>query len=405
MKNQADVIIIGAGPAGTSAAYHLAKEGIDVLLIDKASFPREKVCGDGLAPLAMEELEKIGLRQQTEAKGAILNGGMLFSPNGHSFTVDNYPAGNCMMKRRDLDELLRQQACAAGAVFLDQRSIIEVEKRKGKMTVQDQYMDQYFCKLVIIATGSNSALPINLGLSQLPSASAVACRAYFANLNLAAKHSLFCYAKDVLPGYGWIFPLGEGQYNIGVGVFLNQGKMPELKNIWDNFILWLEKQKFMDQNTRRISETKTACLRMGLERNRLYSEGILLAGDAASAINPLNGEGVSYALQTGRLAAMVAKTALQKNDFSGKTFRSYRRILKKQYQARFSQYRLLRRLLESEKLVDKLFAMAGTKPKLAKIFFGTLIGDIPPIRLLGQVLWQLVSQGVSKRLKREAKRV
>ncbi len=381
MEKKATVIIVGAGPAGTSAAYHLAQGDIDVLLLDKESFPRDKICGDALSPASMRELEKIGLKDEVKANSNEIDGCILYAPNKSYLRVDNYNPKTYLMMRKMLDDKLLKKACEAGAEFLGNTKIIGLEKKPDRIILKASSKESYSCKLAIIATGSNSSLPMRLGLLKRPSADAIACRAYVADINFSSAKSLFCYAKDVLPGYGWLFPLGKGKANVGVGCFLRRGNNPHPRNIWNAFTKFLEKEGIFTKNTTPVSEVETASLRMGLRGNRLFDERILLAGDSASAINPQSGEGIYYALQTGRFAAWTAQKAIAAGDFSARQLLAYPKMLKENYKKKFKNYRKIRSLLSIQVIVNQMVRIARDKPELGETIFGTLIGEINPVEL------------------------
>ncbi|MCK5243406.1 geranylgeranyl reductase family protein [bacterium] len=382
MKKNATIIIIGAGPAGTSAAYHLTQAGIDVLLLDKESFPRDKICGDCLSPSSMQELEKIGLRDEVTAKSNEIDGCILYAPNKSYFTVDNCKARPHLMMRETLDNMLLKKACEKGADFLENTRIICLEKKPDRIILKDDSGESYSCKLAIIATGSNSSLPIRLGLLKLPSADAIACRAYVADINFSSDKILLSYAKDLLPGYGWVFPLGKGKANVGIGYFFSKGNNPNPRKIWKTFAKFLEKEGIFGKNTKPVSEVKTALMRMGLRGNRLFAERILLAGDSASAINPLSGEGIYYALQTGRFAAWAAQQAIEAGDFTAQQLLAYQKMLKENYKKKFKNYRKINRLLSNQAIINQMVKIAGEKRELAETIFVTLLGESNPMKSL-----------------------
>jgi geranylgeranyl reductase family protein len=373
---KASVLVIGGGPAGSSAAWQLAKAGVDVLLVDKSSFPREKVCGDGLTPLSTRELELLGLRERIEGSYNAVGGCVFWGPGGSSFEAVSEHHGHCV-PRKELDALLHRHACEAGARELCGALVTRIDVGAEGVQAMTRGGETLSAPIAIVATGSHSSLPHDLGLSEPPPSDAVARRGYFENVRWRGDRLLFCYAKDLLPGYGWVFPFGDGRANVGIGYFLKPGEAPAVERTWEQFLAWLKRQGFFIPETRPISSIGTAQLRMGFRRNRLAGERILLAGDAASAINPLSGEGVSQALKTGRLAAAAARKALETGDFSAVALGAYAETIRKEF-PQVGSYLLAKKAFQSPMLVDVATSLARISPRAGKALYETIIGVLDP---------------------------
>lgn len=378
MEFKSRIIIVGAGPAGTSAAYHLAKEGIEVLLLDKAKFPRDKVCGDGLSPSAIKELEIIGIKNKVLQKSNPVDGCYIYSPNNNFFKVEDYTPLVYIIKRKILDDLLLEKAENVGVKFVENVKIVDIEGGFDRVTLKDNCGNDFFADLAIIASGSNSSLPIHMKLLKKPPADAMASRAYFRGINPDLDKMVFCYNQDILPAYGWIFPLGNGMANVGVGYFFEKSEYPNLKKIWQLFVEWVKKEGFADQNTEQITPLETGLLRMGLRRNKLYDKRIILAGDSASTVNPLSGEGIYYALESGRVAASVIQNALESDDFSKKLLSLYKDVLKNHNKSRYSGCLRFRKIMKQKWIVNRLVSKARKTPELADKIYGLLVGEVHP---------------------------
>ncbi len=310
-----EVVIVGAGPGGSSAAYHLAREGVDVLLLEKSSFPRKKVCGEGLTPRATRELYRIGLEEKLSGKYHRLNGVGIYGPyrrgvEGPFPPTPNFPDHGYMIAREELDQLLAEQAQSAGAKFLtDHRvtePIVEDEKVVGVRAVHDDQMIEVEAEVVIGADGARSTLGESLGLLvQDNRYLAVSVRQYFEGVDVD-EDLIRIYPEDkILPGSGWIFPLGEGRANVGVGA-TNYHITRRRINLKDLFSFFVNESKHASAKLKGatpVGPLEGGLLRVGLGGSRVEYPGLLLVGDAASMANPVSGEGITYALESGQMAA------------------------------------------------------------------------------------------------------
>ncbi|MEU0152988.1 geranylgeranyl reductase family protein [Micromonospora fulviviridis] len=331
VENDADVIVVGAGPGGSATAYHLARHGVRVLLLEKTEFPREKVCGDGLTPRAVRQLIRMGVDTSPEA-GWLHNKGLRVIGGGVRLELDwpdlaSFPNYGLVRTRLDFDDLLAQRVVAAGAKLrtsvnvlgpvlgADDR-VIGVQAEVGP----DRVPATFHAPLVVAADGVSGRFPLALGLAKREDRPiGVAVRRYYRS---PAKHDddyleswLELRAKGsdaLLPGYGWIFGLGDGRVNVGLGVLNSSsafGKTNYRKLLTD----WLANTPEdwgMTDETNAEGPILGAALPMGFNRVPHYTRGALLVGDSGGMVNPFNGEGIAYAMESGELAAEVAVQAL-----------------------------------------------------------------------------------------------
>jgi len=350
--DDADVIVVGAGPSGATTAYYLAQAGLDVLLIEKARFPREKVCGDGLTPRAVKTLVAMGVDVGPES-GWLRNKGLRVIGYGMRLEMewpelDSYPGYGLVRSRSSLDETLARRAQAAGAKLLegvtvtgpvldDAGKIVGVTARhgpdggfRGVVPPGQQSPDHdsertgapeqtFRARVVVAADGNSSRLSVAMGLRKRDDRPlGVAVRTYYTS----PRHDddyleswLDLWDGDrLLPGYGWIFGMGDGTSNVGLGLLNTSAAFGNtdyraLLRRWLNSMP--DEWGFVEEN--RTEPVRGAALPMGFNRTPHYYRGLLLAGDAGGMVNPFNGEGIAYAMESGEILARTIAQALARS--------------------------------------------------------------------------------------------
>jgi geranylgeranyl reductase family protein len=374
--DDADVIVVGAGPGGSSAAYHLARAGLDVLLLEKSTFPREKVCGDGMTPRAVKQLVGMGITLEPEG-GWFPNKGIRIIGGGARIELDwpelsSYPGFGLVRTRRGFDEIVARAAQRAGARLTEGVTVTgpvldDVTGRIVGVTVRETAAAEqagdggaggagvvagavgaaraagqqrtYRARLVVAADGNSSRLSLAMGLRKRDDRPlGVAIRAYYTSPRhdddyLETWLELWD-GNALLPGYGWIFGVGDGTSNVGLGLlntsasFANTDYRAMLRH-------WLASMPaewgFAEEN--RIGRVRGAALPMGFNRTPHYTSGLLLVGDAGGMVNPFNGEGISSAMESGEIAAQVIVQALARPDRASAelALRGYPQALKDAY--------------------------------------------------------------------------
>ena len=376
----ADVIVVGAGPAGATTAYYLARAGLDVLLLEKASFPRDKICGDGLTPRAVRQLVRMGI--DTDAPGWIRNHGLRIIGGGMRLHLPwpelaSYPDYGLVRTRTDFDQLLAHHAAAAGARLHERTSVTGpiVDERTGHIVgVTAREVDErgraagevvnYHAPLVVAADGTSSRLATAMGVHKRDDRPmAVAVRTYFTSprhdddwmeswLELWADNDRG--GRDLLPGYGWIFGTGNGTSNVGLGI-TNTSKAFGRVDYRDMLRRWTSQMPaewgFTEEN--QIGDIRSAALPMGFNRQPHYTRGLLLVGDAGGMVNPFNGEGIDYAMEAADLAATVIADALDRDTAPARerVLQGYPAALKAEHGGYFTLGRIFVRLIGDPRIM------------------------------------------------------
>ncbi len=320
------VLIVGAGPAGSTAAYHLATAGIDVTVLEKTRFPREKVCGDGLTPRAVREMQLMGLPHDP-AEGWRRNKGLRLIAGGRQIEVpwpelSNFPDYGLIRTRLGFDEALAAHARTAGAVILEGHSVstaltddagtvvgarAAVLDGSGKKT--GEFRD-FFADVVLAADGNSTRTAVSLGHEKRDDRPmGVAYRTYFTSPRhddewMEGWLELKSPDGKVLPGYGWVFGVGDGTANVGLGILNSSkefGKLDYRQVLRDWTAGMPAEWGFTADN--QVGPIRGAALPMGFNRTPHYSAGLMLLGDSGGMVSPFNGEGISYAMESARFAA------------------------------------------------------------------------------------------------------
>lgn len=335
-----NVLIVGAGPAGSTAAYYLAKAGISVTVLEKTSFPREKVCGDGLTPRAVREIQKLGL-PHPETDGWRRNKGLRLIAGGRTIElpwpeVSDFPEYGLIRTRLGFDEELARHAQAAGAVVLERHSVTEALRNEdGRVTgVRAALLDasgrktgetrDFSADVVLAADGNSTRTAVSAGFQKRDDRPlGVAVRTYFTS----PRHDddwmegwLELPGRDgkLLPGYGWVFGVGDGTSNVGLGILNSSKEFGKLdyKQVLREWTAAMPAEwGFTPEN--QVGDIRGAALPMGFNRTPHYSPGLLLLGDAGGMVSPFNGEGISYAMESARFAAEFIIDASARSASSG----------------------------------------------------------------------------------------
>jgi geranylgeranyl reductase family protein len=305
-----DVVIVGAGPAGSTAAIHLASHGHKVLLVDKETFPRDKICGDGLIADTINSLKRVGLYETVRQIGHKATVSSVYSPSRIHFDI---PGEFLTLKRFLLDELIARKAVASGARFC-QAKVTNIEAHADdSLRISVAGSDKPLTtRVALLATGANVEMPARLGLVTNNGPSAVALRCYVRS-PVELDRLIVSYDRSITPGYAWIFPLGNGEFNVGCGMTYKRSTAPDV-NLRDVFRLFITTFPLADEIMKRaetVTPLRGAMLRCGLRGTYPVGPGnTLVLGESIGTTFPFTGEGIGKAMETGELAAKVVHEAI-----------------------------------------------------------------------------------------------
>jgi geranylgeranyl reductase family protein len=355
-----DVAIVGAGPGGSAAAHFLAQKGLTVLLLDKAEFPRDKTCGDGLTPRALRVLDAMGMLAEVSKRGRAIGGYEVVAPNGKSTTarITSQPAA-LVVPRLTLDNLILQRAINSGARF-QRASVDYVEPTQAGVTVHAE-QTRFQARTAIIATGAATGVLSRSGILRHRPRSMLAARAYFEGMAQGGNFQLR-FDGVPLPGYGWVFPVGNGISNVGVG-FLPRKQKRTAREVFD---AWVEQF-----DGHQVGPLRGYPIRVDFLKSPTYAERTLLIGEAAGLVNPLTGEGIDYALESGQIAAQH----LAQGVFDGATYHAdlHARFGKV---FRFSEH--IRDWYCSPFMLNLLVPLANRHPELRQMLASIVLGEREP---------------------------
>ncbi len=395
VARSAEVLVVGAGPAGSTVARELARQGHTVLLLDKASFPRPKTCGDGLTPRAVAALQALGLEDPIAAEAHPVEGTRLYGEAALDLwvpfrgLVDPWPPYGYVLPRARLDHLLLQAALAAGVRFLPGVTAERLVWAQGRVQgLRSTDGRLWRAPWVVIATGASVGLLRRSGLLRTPPHDILAARGYW-RVPEESRYLEFFFLPEIPFGYAWAFPTGKGQMNVGVGVYRRPGATPTSvrRLLWD----LVQHHPALAPRFRAHPEPRGGIqaypLRSDFPRGPLGGPGWLAVGEAAGLVNPVTGEGIDLALESGRLAAQALHQALRLGKGSA-GFRRYRRALLRAYGGLFRGLQLLRPVVMRPRALRILLRKAQRHPPLLRRIVGITLGHQTPYSAFWPSTWR-----------------
>ena len=397
MPESWDLIVVGAGPGGASTAYYAARAGLDVLLLDRQEFPRDKTCGDGLMPHAAGEVALMGLGEWLEEPGhGKFSGFSIYTQT--AFIRQKVPPTfhgphGYVIPREETDAQLIRRAKEAGAELRTSIRATELLRSpSGSVTgieavavsVRDGNEPLRFeAPLVVAADGIGGFAGEGMKAHQ----NSVARRQYFKGVSGPHKEDLHIFmTKDMNEhgaGYGWVFYFGDGRANVGAGVSTKtlERSGRNLKDFYDRFLEEPEIARWLE-DAEPEGPAKSWSLKMGMWGAKRHAQGLMTVGDAASMIHPISGEGVGYAIESGRLAASWAHEARSRNDYSASVLKGYAIQLRhKRAKEHLSGYALTN-LVPNLQTMEPLFAACQKDPGARRALVEAFTGDAPTYALL-----------------------
>jgi len=341
-----DLAIVGGGPAGATAAMYATRQGLRAVVLDRATFPRDKICGDALSGKSMSVLDELGLMEDVaRLEGAEIRHIILASPKAVGARVDmrnrthfdpltgrHVPMGGFVIRREVFDDYLLQEARHRGAEVRegftvkellrnDSGRVVGIEGRQGK----DGAVEQIRAHVVLGCDGFNSVVARKAGLYKHdPRHSLVALRCYYEGVEGLTDELELHFADEVRPGYFWIFPLEDGKANIGIGMIhaTMRRKGIDLRVALQQV---LSRPPFADRfcHARPLEKPVGWNLPVGSKRRPAHGDGFLLLGDAAGLIDPFSGEGIGNAFYSARIAVGACAEAIAEGDTSAASLRRY----------------------------------------------------------------------------------
>jgi geranylgeranyl reductase family protein len=389
-----DVVVAGAGPAGAVAARMLAQAGARVALVDKAMFPRDKTCGDGLIPDSIAALRACG---SWDAVAVAARGSSLLevlAPNGTAVPIHGEYR---VVKRRVFDHLLFEQAVSAGATFIQAKVVRPVEDDgavTGVVIDTGGGESQLRAPLTLLATGAEAAILKKFDATARTTASGYAIRTYAKRRGPGAEldRLYISLERDLLPGYAWAFPGPDDVINVGVGVFYSSNLREKQLNLRTR----LDRLMAGGGNLGRIlgpleplEKYAGAPLRTGLTGSSLGRRGLCIIGDAAGTTYGLTGEGIGKSMESGLLAAELATQAADVPAVG----EAYRTAMTSRYTKRFATYQTAERWMRVPAFANFVAWRANRSPWVLKHLTAVLSEDALPDRVFSaRAIWALLTR-------------
>ena len=384
--DRCDVLVVGAGPAGSACAQWLARAGLQVVLVDQQAFPRDKVCGDGLIPDAHAALQRLGVHAEVMDQAQAARHVGCIGPRGGRIDV---PGRVAVLPRRELDDILKRAAERAGAAFFApwrfEAPLLDDERVVGarlKSPGDAGGSVELRARWVVLATGAVPRAMIAAGLCERQTPSAVALRGYIRHPGLAGRLNALevVWHKKMRSGYGWIFPCRDGVFNIGVGVAHShaaggdaRSTMAEV-NLREMFTTFAEVYPPAGELVRDgspVGPLKGAPLRCSLSGARYTRPGLLATGEAVGSTYAFTGEGIGKAMETGLLAADALVQALRSDEAVAQTQARYEAALL-ELKPRFALYERANQVNAHPWLADLLIWRARHSDRILRRMAGVL---------------------------------
>jgi menaquinone-9 beta-reductase len=380
-----EILVIGAGPGGSAAAWALAQRGHDVLLVDRADFPRDKTCGDGLTPMAVSSLRSMGVLNEIEAASpARVENVRLIGPFGQTVTLPlalletDYPYA-LILPRYTLDDILLRHAIKTGVTFKGSAKVERIERDGDRISRVHCRTDQGSCVIeprqVVLATGANMGMLAREGFIRETKNVVRAARGYYTNVHIPQNRFDFYVDLSLMPGYGWLFPIGGGAANVGIGtmpsIWASKRPTPTLLR---EFVAQRAREGIM-RDSQLDGPIKGFPLRIDFPAHRIAGENWTMVGEVTGLVNPVTGEGIDLALESALLAADIMHDDLA---HGRRHHIAYQRELWEQFGAMYNGMRALRDIIITPFFADYVFWLMTQHDFLTRITFKITQGLQPP---------------------------
>jgi menaquinone-9 beta-reductase len=389
-----DVIIVGAGPAGAACAIKLADSGLKIALLDKASFPRDKTCGDALSIDVINQLAMLSDKLAADFRALSAKvpsyGVKIFSPNHQHvdipFLYKSQKSCGYICQRMDFDNLLFQHLKEFGNIQVFENCAVEKVVRQPDGVVVQTNLGDFTGELVIGADGAHSVVAKHLGPIKVEKEhDSAGLRVYYEGVtsfhddNYIELH----FFQDILPGYLWVFPLPDNKANVGIGVLSStvSEKKLNLKEILQNLLVSAPNLKERFKDARPLETVKGYGLPLGSKLRNISGERFLLTGDAASLIDPFSGEGIGNAIRSGRVAAEHILTCFEQKNFSAEYNLAYDKEIYRRMWKELKVSHSLQKLCKYPWLFN-FVVKKGNQSKYLKQFLVEALANVEIKRLL-----------------------
>ncbi len=377
-----DVIVSGAGPAGSTCALFLARGGLRVLLLEKGKFPRDKVCADNKTWLCLDIVSELGLwKEFSRLKKQPIKGVLVASPSGNDFFTpllesDVKEKGPWYNVRRLLFDNMLAQACRKEKKikFREKCAVLEPIRENGavvgvKFFNEKGKKEEAFAKVVAAADGSESPIANGLGLeTKVKGRYAMNARAYYENVSGPMDRCELYYLKGICPGYFWIFPVDRKTCNVGIGMRVEDIEKRKVK-LHKKLEEIVHNERFSARfaKAKKVGEVREWGLSVLGSRRPCSGPGFVLCGDAGTFAMTFSGEGVGPAMRSGKIAARAILRAFVRGDFSARSMKEYDEMLWEVLKPEMQGFGFLEFLILHEKLFDFVAKKAGGNPSLVEI--------------------------------------
>ena len=381
-----DAIIVGGGPAGSAAALYAKHYGLKTIVLDKSNFPRDKICGDALSGKCIRIMRELDLLKEIEnLDGADINRITFGSPSYKQFDLDLKKSNKkgYVIPRLIFDNYLFQKIKTVSDTkenFTVRNILYEHGKINGIVGKNKNGKDEKIKAPVVIgADGTNSIVARKLGLYEMDiEHTSIAIRCYYSGVKGLSDQIELHYIKEVNPGYFWLFPIGEGKANIGIGLSKNYAKRDNrtLQQIL-NQVTNSGPFKSRFENAIQLEKPKGWNLPCGSIHRRNHGDGFMLIGDSAGIIDPFTGEGIGNAMVSGKYAMKVLSESKRKNNFTKKSFSEYDKLLWDEIGKELNTSTRLQSIAKSSFLLNFVINRAARNEEVQNIIAGMLAHEIP----------------------------
>lgn len=402
-ENTFDAIVVGAGPGGSSMAMYLTQQGKKVLLLEKATYPRDKTCGDAVGTRAVAVLRELGFAEEIENIPHEKVYGVLFSSPSRKLVQIRFPGtdpetkkGGYVARRMVFDNFVFQHAKKQVHTVRENFMVTDLIWKddfvvgvKG-MDLAAKRPEEFFAKVVVGADGAASIVATKLGLNNpKPEHECIALRVYYENISECTPNIEIHFVDSLLPGYFWIFPLENNTANVGVGMLTSDIKKHDIKLQEEMFRVIKEDPLFKERfkNAKPISDVKGWRLPLGSYRRKAHGNGWILLGDAASLIDPFSGEGVGNAMTSAKVANPVLKKAFEQNDFSEAFLKEYEEELWKELGPELKTSYQLQRMGKIKPLLNLVVGKASKSREIQETISGMLANETAKKSLINPMFY------------------